>query len=51
VFTWPACGLNDACCGPGCTYPSDPNCCRPRKATCTTNSQCCSNKCRTGKCQ
>jgi len=51
VFTWPACGLNDGCCGPGCTYPSDPNCCRPRNTTCTTNSQCCSNKCRTGKCR
>ena len=51
VFTWPACGLNDACCGPTCTYPSDPNCCRPPSTSCTTNSQCCSNKCRSGKCR
>ncbi len=48
VFTWPACGLNDGCCGPGCTYPSDPNCCRPVNTSCTTNSQCCSNRCRQG---
>jgi hypothetical protein len=23
--TWPACGADDGCCGPGCTYP-DPDC-------------------------
>jgi kumamolisin len=46
VFTWPACGLNDSCCGPGCSYPSDPNCCRPSGTSCTTNSQCCSGSCR-----
>lgn len=45
---WPACGLNDGCCGPGCTFPSDPNCpsCQAVGTACTSNSQCCSNKCR-----
>jgi len=48
VATWPACGLNDGCCGPGCTFPSDPNCtsCQGAGASCTTNSQCCSNNCK-----
>lgn len=48
VATWPACGLNDGCCGPGCTFPSDPNCtsCQGAGASCTANSQCCSNNCK-----
>lgn len=23
---WPVCGLEDGCCGPECSYPSDPDC-------------------------
>ncbi len=49
--TWPACGPNDGCCGPSCNSGNDPNCCQPKNASCTTNSQCCSNKCRGGKCR
>jgi len=45
-FTWPACGLNDGCCGPGCNSGNDPNCCLPVGALCTSNSQCCSNSCK-----
>ena len=53
AYTWPACGLNDGCCGPTCTSATDPNCCGAVGATCTTNSQCCSNRCRqsTHKCR
>jgi len=35
------CGPNDGCCGPGCTFAADPNCCRPAGTSCTSNSQCC----------
>jgi subtilisin family serine protease len=51
VFTWPACGLNDGCCGPTCTSATDPNCCLPKNASCTSNSQCCSNSCRSRRCR
>jgi len=52
VYTWPACGLNDGCCGPTCTSSTDPNCCGATGATCTSNSQCCSGRCRpNGKCR
>ena len=49
--TWPSCGINDGCCGPTCTSGTDPNCCRPKNTACTANSQCCSNKCRGGRCR
>ncbi len=41
-----ACGPSDGCCPAGCSYPTDPNCCRPVGTSCTQNNQCCSNKCR-----
>lgn len=49
--SWPACGINDGCCGPGCTSANDPNCCLPRNASCSSNAQCCSGKCRSGRCR
>lgn len=52
VYAWPACGLNDGCCGPGCNSGNDPNCCGATGASCTSNSQCCSGRCRpNGKCR
>jgi hypothetical protein len=49
VFTWPACGLNDSCCGPSCNAGNDPNCCVATGGSCTSNSQCCSGSCRVGR--
>jgi hypothetical protein len=49
--TWPACGANDGCCGPGCTSASDPNCCKPKGASCSAGSECCSNACRGRRCK
>jgi len=44
-----ACGPNDGCCPAGCSYLTDPNCCRPAGTSCTQNNQCCSNRCKGGK--
>ncbi|UCC31675.1 MAG: hypothetical protein JSU86_05225, partial [Phycisphaerales bacterium] len=46
--TWPACDLTtpDGCCGPGCTASNDADCeCLPKKAPCTSDSECCSGVC------
>jgi len=52
VHTWPACGLNDGCCGPTCTSSTDPNCCGASGAACSSGSQCCSGRCRfNGRCR
>ena len=47
--TWPACDLGtpDGCCGPACTSSNDADCveCLPKKAPCTSDSECCSGVC------
>ncbi len=43
------CGPTDGCCPAGCAYPADSDCCRPSRAACTQNNQCCSNRCKGGK--
>lgn len=47
----PICGLDDGCCDPSCDQSSDPDCfvCGERGDPCTTNSDCCSNRCRRRK--
>ena len=43
---WAPCGLADGCCGPACTPDTDPDClCLPSGEPCTSDSECCSNKC------
>jgi hypothetical protein len=44
---WPVCGLDDGCCGPDCDS-SDSNCstCFPKGTSCSSDSKCCSGKCR-----
>jgi hypothetical protein len=40
---WPACGLDDGCCGPGCTSATDPNCasaCVENKKWCNCDGVC-----------
>jgi hypothetical protein len=44
-----SCGTDDSCCPLGCSYPTDPNCCRPPGTSCTQNNQCCSNQCKGGR--
>ncbi len=43
-----ACSSGDGCCPAGCTSSTDTDCpsCSPQGASCTTNSQCCSNNCK-----
>lgn len=41
--TWPACGLEDDCCGPDCTNQNDPNCgseCIENKKKCNCDGEC-----------
>jgi hypothetical protein len=47
---WPACGLDDGCCGPTCDS-SDPDCdsCVPAGGYCTSSADCCSNSCHPAK--
>ena len=51
--TWPACGLADDCCGPDCTWENDSDCgtCLPEGEPCSSGSECCSGKCRSGTCK
>ncbi len=51
VFTSPACGLADGCCGPTCTSSSDPDCLGllSAGASCTSNSECYSNRCKSSR--
>ncbi|MCP4601400.1 MAG: trypsin-like serine protease [Proteobacteria bacterium] len=50
---WPSCGLDDGCCGPGCTASDDPNCtsCLGNKGRCIASDECCSGVCRRGRCK
>lgn len=46
VHTLASCAASDGCCPPGCSYANDVDCCRPQNAPCTSDSQCCSGRCR-----
>ena len=49
INTWPACGIEDGCCGPNCLSSTDPDCtvtCLPVGAPCEDDSECCSGRCR-----
>ncbi|GJM26618.1 MAG: hypothetical protein DHS20C16_30330 [Phycisphaerae bacterium] len=52
-FSDPICGVADGCCDESCDPGSDPDCfvCGERKDPCSSNSDCCSNKCRRGRCR
>ncbi|MCH8913770.1 MAG: hypothetical protein IIA33_09415 [Planctomycetes bacterium] len=51
------CGLDDGCCGPDCDSTTDNDCdppppnCQPKNAACSSDADCCSNKCRNDICR
>ena len=49
INDWPGCNydLSDGCCGPDCTPNDDFDCaaCQPKGSVCSSNIECCSNKC------
>jgi hypothetical protein len=49
--SWPPCGLEDGCCCPDCTNDSDCYAFLPKGTACKSDSECCNNKCRGGKCR
>jgi C1A family cysteine protease len=40
VYTWPACGFADGCCGSDCTYGTDPDCTECGNTVCEVGEDC-----------